>query len=639
MGLKGIPGTAAWALPAMLSWAGAQTIDISGKVADAQGKPIAGASVRLMGQGLVAVSGADGGYALKGTVGIGPVAGGSKGVTSALLRAGMLRFRVEAGSAPVEITLRDPAGRLRAILASGTFPGGEYEIPLELGRASPGLSILTVSAGRERSAFLIPVASIARPDGLRIAVTGIPARAAKAAAGPDSLEVRADGFIRKVAGLPGYQAKADVALDARFQDPELAYPAYQPKPGDRAVSRSDYVRRLHGMWLGESMANWTGLVTEMDRIQAPFYTRADWGKRDQKSIWGDWGPNPDTLIDFTFTFQGRPWGADDDTDLEYMYQHLLDEADASVLTPAQIRDGWLKHIKAQEENYLWVSNQRAFDLMGRGMLPPETGLPKNNPDFDMIDAQLTTEIFGAFAPGRPDIADRLASLPIRATAYGPAETIARFYVRMYSLAAVAPAELPMKERVQWIARMARPSLPDTGYPAKMYDFVYGRYTAGNAAWETVRDDLDKRYQTNHADGYDVTSRPGIACKGCFAAGINFGASIISLFYGEGDLAKTIQIASLCGWDSDNPTATWGGLLGLLLGKDGIETAFGRRDFSETFWIHRTRQNFPDRTPGVDGEDTFPMMARRGALIIDRAVLEEMKGGVDPERDLWYIPAQ
>ena len=82
------------------------------------------------------------------------------------------------------------------------------------------------------------------------------------------------------------------------------------------------------------------------------------------------------------------------------------------------------------------------------------------------------------------------------------------------------------------------------------------------------------------------------CNGCFAAGINFAASIVSLLYGEGDLVETIKIGALAGWDSDNPTATWGGLIGFMLGKEGIEKAFNRK-FADKFNIHRTRQNFPN----------------------------------------------
>jgi hypothetical protein len=81
----------------------------------------------------------------------------------------------------------------------------------------------------------------------------------------------------------------------------------------------------------------------------------------------------------------------------------------------------------------------------------------------------------------------------------------------------------------------------------------------------TRDEIYQRYQIHNADGY-VYSDP-------FEAGINFAASLVSLFYGEGDIVRTIQIGTLAGWDSDNPTATWGGLLGFMIGKSGIEKAF------------------------------------------------------------------
>ena len=55
-----------------------------------------------------------------------------------------------------------------------------------------------------------------------------------------------------------------------------------------------------------------------------------------------------------------------------MYQHLHYVNLSSILTGNQIREGWLKHIKKEEENFLWVSNQTAFDLMYKGMIPPAT---------------------------------------------------------------------------------------------------------------------------------------------------------------------------------------------------------------------------------------------------------------------------
>jgi hypothetical protein len=360
-----------------------------------------------------------------------------------------------------------------------------------------------------------------------------------------------------------------------------------------------------------------------------FYTRDDWGKPDQPNIW-DEGISSDlsSTIDFVFKDYDEIWGSDDDTDIEYMYQHLLYTNGSNILSPKQIRDGWLKHIKLEEENYLWVSNQKAFDLMKDGILPPETGNPNLNEHFEMIDAQLTTEIFGLFAPTRPDVALKIAHLPIQTIARKEAEDISKFYVIMYSLASITDATKTMNQRISWMSDKAREALPNSSYSAYMFDYTRKLYNSG-IPWEQARDSIYYRYQVNQEDGYDITSKK-LYCNGCFAAGINFAASLVSLFYGEGDLKETIKIGTLAGWDSDNPTATWGGLIGFMIGKDGIEETFDRK-FSNRFNIHRTRQNFPN-----DGIDTFENMAKKGLIVTDRVVTEEMGGIIDLKKNIWII---
>jgi len=175
--------------------------------------------------------------------------------------------------------------------------------------------------------------------------------------------------------------------------------------GGQEISRAEYAGRLRAMWLGEAIANWTGLTTEGVKEGAPFYTDADWGL-DQDV---DWKSND--VIEFVLQ---DPWLADDDTDIEYVYLHLLDRHATNLLTPAQIADGWREHVN----EYIWVSNLQARSLMEQGVLPPMTGNIAANADSLQIDAQLTTELFGALAPGMPDQALRLANLPILTTASG-----------------------------------------------------------------------------------------------------------------------------------------------------------------------------------------------------------------------------
>jgi hypothetical protein len=187
----------------------------------------------------------------------------------------------------------------------------------------------------------------------------------------------------------------------------------------------------------------------------------------------------------------------------------------------------------------------------------------------------------------------------------------------------------MDQKVIWLADEARKYLPEDSYAAKMFDFVKAEHARG-VTWEEARDALHEKYQVRQEDGYDWPTKDS-ACHGCFAAGINFGAGMVSLFYGKGDIKETIKIGALAGWDSDNPTATWGGLLGFMIGKHGIEKAFDR-EFSNRFNIHRTRIGFPN-----NGIDTFEEMAKKGIFIIDRVVQEQAKGGVDLKNNQWYIP--
>jgi len=415
------------------------------------------------------------------------------------------------------------------------------------------------------------------------------------------------------------------------------------------VSRSDYSLKLQGFWLGQSIANWTGLVTEMDKVGTPatlpFYTDEDWGSKDLPAIWGEGVPHSD-VIDFFFVEKGQPWGADDDTDIEYMYQYLHEKHQTSLLSAEQISAGWLTHTYSQEdaplfkkfadakavkENFLWESDQQARILMQQGMLPPETSEPKNNSKYMMIDAQLTTEIFGLLAPVRFDVALKIAQLPIRVSAKYDAEWISQFYITMHSLASKVDPSLTMQQQTQWLAAQARMILPEQSTPAKMYDFIINSYQLNpdKNNWEQTRDEVYQRYQLNNADGY-VYNDP-------FEAGINFAASLVSLCYGEGDIVRTIQIGTLAGWDSDNPTATWGGLLGFMIGKEGVEQAFAQDNLSQSYWIHRTRRNFPDHSPEQLGEDTFTLMAQRAIKVIDQVVIEQMQGKVDVENNVWLIP--
>ncbi len=379
------------------------------------------------------------------------------------------------------------------------------------------------------------------------------------------------------------------------------------------ISRAEYPDRLRAFWLGQSIANWTGLRGEGVRNNPPFLTDSDWGTDAGRG-----------LLEFVFQ---DPWGADDDTDIEYVYSLLVDEH-GPMLTAEQIRDGWVEHIN----DFIWVSNAEARLLMDRGVTGRSLSLPVANRHWLKIDAQLTTEFFGAYAPGMPRVALELSELPIRTTAFSHAAHASQFFVVLHALAPVVPEGLSDRDRVLWLVDEARRWIPDTSKAADVVDFVRSGFVANPDVenWELTRDAIYDRYQLN-------AETNGFRYRAFTESSVNFATGVMALLYGEGDYKRTVQIATLSGWDSDNPASTMGGLLGLLGGMSMLEDAFPDEDFSDRYWSSRTRDAMPDYLPGdPEAEDTFTLLADRMMAGVDAAV--EFGGGrVGPRGEWWLVP--
>lgn len=381
------------------------------------------------------------------------------------------------------------------------------------------------------------------------------------------------------------------------------------------VNRTDYAKKLRGMWLAESVANWTGITTEGEVNDAPFLTDSDWGTVVEEER---------GKVDFVFQ---NPWIADDDTNIEYIYLHLMNEHGTPLLTPEQIARGWDAFVY-REEN-IWVSNLSALRLIRRGVLPPATGLGAVNsvntrepPNYLMIDAQLTTEFFGALAPGAPEFALKISDLPIRNTAASFAAHAAQQFMVMYSLAAVVDPALSDRDKVIWLAKESRKYVPNTSKTADVFDFVLNDFLencpAENAPgcqnWERTRDRIYQRYHRDAAAN-------GFVYLFWYESAINYATGVMALLYGQGDLKRTIQVGTLSGWDSDNGTAAMGGLLGLMNGDDWVEAQFPGRNLSDRFCIHCTRsRNLPDYLPNDRrAEDTFTLMAERMLPLVEKSL--------------------
>ncbi len=426
-----------------------------------------------------------------------------------------------------------------------------------------------------------------------------------------------------------YRHAAGATLIAGLLACTLAAPLRADEP--RVIDRAEYATRLRAMWMGECIANWTGLRTEGMVTSPPFLTDAAWGT----------SPFPDRpWVYLNVYLWDNPWRADDDTDVEYVYlhaMHTLGSGGINRLKPNQIAQEWTEHINS----YIWVSNAAARALIGAGVKPPMTALAQGLDPVApvdqslMIDAQLTTEFFGMLCPGMPDRALQMADLPIRTTARGYAAHAAQFYVVLYSLASQVDRSLSGRDQALWLVREARKYIPDTSKSADVIDFVLADFLANPNLndWETTRDRVCQRYQGNCAAN-------GFVYRFWYESSVNLAAGVMALLYGQMDFVRTVQVGTLSGWDSDNGTATMGGLVAFIQGQQFLDQYPA---VSDNFWISRTRDNLPDYTPGPnsDGEDTFTLMGRRMLPIIDREVAaaggRAAVGATSTPSGAWILP--
>ncbi len=384
--------------------------------------------------------------------------------------------------------------------------------------------------------------------------------------------------------------------------------------GSRLLDRADYESRVRAMWLGEVIADWTGLPIENAYYQPPFLTDENWGM----PLSGG------RRLDFVFQ---DPWRSDDDTDIEYVYMHLLEQNGGALLSSGDIVHGWMRHINHD----IWNSNRNARTLMDQGIEPPGTSLGACNLLRMLISCQLTIEMFGAVNPGMPERALEAANLPIRTAAFGYAAHACQFYVVLYSLATQTPQGLSEPEKLLWLVRQARRYIPNTSKAADAVDFVVAHYlaTPDPNDWESTRDAIYDRYQLRAAEN-------GFHYWGWSDSTLNFANGIMALLFGQGSCARTIQIGTLAGWDCENQGCTMAGLLGLMHGYESIAAEFPGQVISDRYTIRATRDNLPDYLPAdPEAEDTFKMIAVRMAGVTERAISDA--GGLVSAEGAWLLP--
>ncbi len=224
---------------------------------------------------------------------------------------------------------------------------------------------------------------------------------------------------------------------------------------------------------------------------------------------------------------------------------------------------------------LWHANQSARYNILHGIMPPASGNWLNNPHADDIDYQIEADYAGLMSPGMPNTASEFSDKIGHMITYGNGWYGGVFVGAMYSEAFVS-------NDINQVVSEALKTIPENSdYYRCMSDIIKWHNQYPND-WKSTWFECQKKWSE------DVGCPDGVFLPLDIDAILNSAYVTIGLLYGQGDFAKTIDIATRCGEDADCNPSTAGGILGTMLGYSNIPEYWKKslnkvadRDFSYT----------------------------------------------------------
>ncbi len=297
------------------------------------------------------------------------------------------------------------------------------------------------------------------------------------------------------------------------------------------LARDEYRDRVHAIWAGQIIGMYlaypfehrVGSVAWVDDFRKP--TTWEPEKADSARVDDDWYYEIVALRGF------EQYGID--------------------MTVEQLGRRWLA-----DSAGTWGSSAETRRLLLEGHHPPDTGHPRYNPLWYTIGPQFSADIYGALAPGMPNVAGRLARRLGHIHGYAEGADGAVFVSGMVSLAFT---ERDIRQCVRQAATLIHPSSPYRKCLAEIIEMA-----DQGAAFDKVCRAVADRWHPE----YPATNN-AVANGGFVAAG---------LWFGSGDFMKTMNLISEAAdfTDSDCNAANAGAVLGAMHGTKCLPPALFRQ---------------------------------------------------------------
>ncbi|WNR45422.1 ADP-ribosylglycohydrolase family protein [Paenibacillus roseipurpureus] len=251
------------------------------------------------------------------------------------------------------------------------------------------------------------------------------------------------------------------------------------------------------------------------------------------------------------------FAADDDANGPfYFLRALYDDAKDRDITPNDVARAWLNYTREGIGMFWWggygISTEHtAYVNLKKGVPAPQSGSIQQNGQLmaEQIGGQIFIDTWGLVNPGNPKKAADFGEAAARVSHDGEGVYGARFFCAAIAAAfetsditAIIEAGLAQVPAESTYNRVARAVL---------------KFHAENPNdFRACRDMLERDW------GYDKY-------RGVCHMIPNAGVCILAMIYGQGDFNRTVEIATMCGWDTDCNAGNVGTVLGVAAGIAGI----------------------------------------------------------------------
>jgi hypothetical protein len=201
---------------------------------------------------------------------------------------------------------------------------------------------------------------------------------------------------------------------------------------------------------------------------------------------------------------------------------------------------------------LWHANAGARRLLNRGVKAPMSGHPDYNVHANDIDFQIESDFIGLMCPGLPQASNRYADRVGRVMNYGDGLYGGMLFGAMYAAAYFETDP----HRVVEQGLLAIPA--ESGY-ARLIRDVLAWHAQAPADWRKTWRLVEEKWNRHDLcpDGALVPFNIDARVNGAYV--------VLGLLYGDGDFAKTLEISTRAGQDSDCNPSSAAGILGVMLG--------------------------------------------------------------------------